>query len=88
MKCTHIHFVTAKVFDLFYIKKTYIAVFPVNITHQLLTQSYLPMIITQLSRINHILPQNNHTFSTHLQYLTCYLLFNYERFVDLRKIRN
>ena len=67
MKRTHISFVTAKVFDLFYIKKTYIAVFPVNITHQLLTQPYLPMTITQLPRINHILPPKQsyifHTFT-------------------------
>lgn len=81
MKRTHIHFSTTKVFDLFYIKKIYMAVFLVKITHQFPIPSCLPIIIVQLSR-------NNHTFSTRLQYLTSYLLINYERFVALRKIRN
>lgn len=88
MKHTHIHFSATKVFILFYIKKTYITVFLVKITHQFPIQSYLPMIIIQLSKINYIFSQNDHTSSMHSQHLTIYLLFNYERFVDLRKIRN
>ncbi len=56
MKRTHNHFSATKVFNLFYIKKTYIVVFLVKITHQFLIQSYLPMIIVQLSRSNYIFP--------------------------------